>query len=136
MEYYLLCLSIMFDNVLWRGNKGSRFPQMEVVGEPQNLVILHSVNDEEGKAREINNQINLKQTAVVSRYSESRVVELADVSEKRIAFILGVKPFEKDPKCWVTKLYRNYGSNIPADMASHLRQDQILTSTSMMLLWK
>ena len=57
------------------------------------------------------------------------MVEHTDVSEKHIASILGVKPFKKDPECWVTKLHRNDYNNIPVNTASHLRQAQILTSS-------
>ena len=58
------------------------------------------------------------------------MVELTDVSEKRIVSKLGLKPFKKDPKSWVTKLLLNNGNNIPVDTTSHLRQAQNLTSTS------
>jgi hypothetical protein len=58
------------------------------------------------------------------------VVELTDVSEKRIASVLGIKPFKKDLECRVAKLHQNDGNNIPIDKASHLRQAQILTTTS------
>jgi hypothetical protein len=50
------------------------------------------------------------------------VVELTDVSEKCVASMLRVKPFKKDPECWVTKLHRNDSNNLPVDMASSFYQ--------------
>ena len=58
------------------------------------------------------------------------MVELTDVSKKRIDSILGVKPFKKNPEGWVTQLLLSEGNNILVDTASHHRQPQNFTGTS------